>query len=128
MERRLPFALNARRWRIPMVRSGKILLPRQLNRHKINHFVTNKKVPVTKNVTGTSIPAVPPYLACALFFLCWPLLTDTCVPANALQRLQPNVSLHHPHSLERFTTLLHRIYYTQYFILHNFIICKKDSI
>jgi len=24
------------------------------------------------------------------------------------------VSLHHPHSLERFTTLLHRIYYTQY--------------
>ena len=73
-----------------------------------------KKVPVTKNVTGTSIPAVPPYLACALFFLCWPLLTATCVPANALQRLQPNVSLHHPHSLERFTTLLHRIYYTQY--------------
>ena len=72
------------------------------------------KVPVTKNVTGKSIHAVPPYLACTLFFLYWLLLTDTCVPSNALQRLQPNISFHHPHSLERFTTLLHRIYYTHY--------------
>jgi len=80
-----------------------------------NPTIRSKQTPTEKKGEGaTSIPAVPPYLACALLFLCWPLLTNTCVPANALQRLQPNVSLHHPHSLERFTTLLHRIYYTQY--------------